>query len=94
MRDYFFCFWVNVCCGFNDVLIIMILICGVGKKNELINGDNIKFQLYEYIMIEWGLENDMEWIKKFVVKGFVNILKSIICYENVLMIEEKGGIGV
>lgn len=43
MRDYFFCFWVNVCCGFNDVLIIMILICGVGKKNELINGDNIKF---------------------------------------------------
>lgn len=45
-------------------------------------------------MIEWGLENDMEWIKKFVVKGFVNILKSIICYENVLMIEEKGCIGV
>lgn len=93
MRDYSFRLRANVCRGPNDVPITTTLICGVGKKNEPINGDNTKPQSYESTMIEWGLENDMERIKKLVVKGSANILKSIIRHENALTIEEKGGIG-
>lgn len=44
-------------------------------------------------MLEWGLESEMERIKKLVVKGSANILKSIIRHEKALTIEEKGGIG-
>lgn len=93
MRDYSFRLRANVCRGPNDVPITTTQICGVGKKNEPINGDNTKPQSYESTMIEWGLENDMERIKKLVVKGSANILKSIIRHENALTIEEKGGIG-
>lgn len=93
MRDYSFRLRANVCRGPNDVPITTTLICGVGKKNEPINGDNTKPQSYESTMIEWGLENDMERIKKLVVKGSANILKRIIRHENALTIEEKGGIG-
>lgn len=92
-RDYSFRLRANVCRGPNDVPFTTTLICGVGKKNEPINGDNTKPQSYESTMLEWGLESEMERIKKLVVKGSANILKSIIRHEKALTIEEKGGIG-
>lgn len=93
MKDYSFRLRANVCRGPNNKPVTTTLICGVGKKNEPINGDNTKPQSLESTMLQWGLEHETERIIEAVTKGSEKLLERIISHEKTLTVAERGGVG-
>ena len=83
----------NVCRGPGDSPTATSYICGVGRKNSPISGDNTKPQSLETTLRQWGLENETEKLKETLKKGSENLLRKIIEHENRLDDEERGNIG-
>jgi hypothetical protein len=92
MKDYSFRLRANVCRGPNNDPVTTTLICGVGRKKYPINGDNTEPQSLETTLVQWGLEQESEWIIETVKRGSENLLRRIIYHENGLTKAEKGGI--
>ncbi|XP_062594790.1 carnosine synthase 1-like [Saccostrea cucullata] len=93
MKDFSFRLRANVCRGPGDVPTTTTLICGVGKKNEPINGDNTVPQSLQTTMRQWGLEAETERIVETIKIGSEKLLQRVINHENSLTLAEKGCVG-
>ncbi|KAK3084557.1 hypothetical protein FSP39_015338 [Pinctada imbricata] len=83
----------NVCRGLNDTPITTTLVCGVGNKNEPINGDNTQPQSFETTLHQMGLSAHETRLREEVISTSENVLRRIIEFEKGLTIQEKGGVG-
>ena len=68
--------------------------CGIGPKDEPINGDNTIPQSFETTMKMWGVDDkELDRIRQTIVNGSERLLDRIIEYECLLSSDLRGGVG-
>jgi len=92
--DYSFRLRSNVCRRFDNTSVTTLLVCGIGPKDEPINGDNTIPQSFETTMKMWGVDDkELDRIRQTIVNGSERLLDRIIEYEYVLSSDLRGGVG-
>lgn len=92
--DYSFRLRSNVCRRFDNTSVTTLLVCGIGPKDEPINGDNTIPQSFETTMKMWGVDDkELDRIRQTIVNGSERLLDRIIEYECLLSSDLRGGVG-
>jgi hypothetical protein len=92
--DYSFRLRSNVCRRFDNTSVTTLLVCGVGPKDEPINGDNTIPQSFETTMKMWGVDDkELDRIRQTIVNGSERLLDRIIQHECLLSSDLRGGAG-
>ncbi|XP_076088640.1 carnosine synthase 1-like [Mytilus galloprovincialis] len=94
LADYSFRLRTNVCRRIDDTPIATQMVCGIGLKNQPINGDNTIPHSFETTMQMWNMDKtEIKRLLNTVSQGSEKIMDSIIAFERTLSTDLRGGVG-
>ncbi|CAC5423555.1 CRNS1 [Mytilus coruscus] len=94
LADYSFRLRTTVCRRIDDTPIATQMLCGIGLKNQPINGGNSIPHSFETTMRMWNMDKaEIKRLIHTVSQDSEKIMNSIIAYERTLSTDLRGGLG-
>lgn len=90
-EDLSFRLRATVCREWGDVPNCTTLVCGIGKANAPINGDNTVPQSLDTTLLQFGFGAHRKRLNERLREDSEKVLQKMIEYEDQLNEEEKGG---